>query len=122
MKPDDCSPRAFIVAPLRISLSSNSERAVKGHPSTARMRADPNDPVIRDHTTRHPARFERLIAVTVLLLLLLGSLVVLWPFLFALAWALVMAFALWPLQRRLPAGLRRRKTVAALAMTSAIAL
>ena len=88
----------------------------------ARMHAAPTDPVIRDQTMRHPARFERLIALTVLLLLLLGSLVVLWPFLFALAWALVMAFALWPLQRRLPAVLRRRKTLAALAMTSAIAL
>ena len=86
------------------------------------MHDAPDNLLARARTTPDSLRIERLVAPAVLLLLLLGSLVVLWPFLVALAWALVMAFALWPVRQRLPAGLRERKTLAALAMTSGIAL
>src|SRR5688500_16090743 len=69
-----------------------------------------------------PTRLEQLIAAAILVLLLVGSVAVVLPFLTALAWAFVMAFSLWPLQRRFVARLRQRRTLAALTMTSLIAL
>jgi predicted PurR-regulated permease PerM len=73
-------------------------------------------------TSDRPMRLERNLGLGVLLLLLAGALAVLWPFLSALAWAFVMAFALWPVQRMLMARLRGRRTLVALLMTSAIGL
>src|SRR5687768_14096170 len=65
-------------------------------------------------------RFERNISWAVLGLLLLGCLVVLWPFLSALLWAAILAFTTWPVYQRVLAWSRNRKTWAALIMTIAI--
>src|SRR6476646_7711986 len=67
-------------------------------------------------------RVEQMLGLIVLLLLLVGSLLVLQPFLSALAWALVMAFSLWPVQQRLVAWLGNRRNVTALILTLTIAL
>ena len=56
------------------------------------------------------------------MLLLLGCLMVLRPFVSALLWAVVLSFSAWPLYRRLLAFLRGRRTLAALLMTLAAAL
>src|SRR5207237_4397664 len=69
-----------------------------------------------------PTRLEQLIALVILLLLLVGSVAVVLPFLTALAWAFVLAFALWPVQRRIVARLAGRRTIAAATMTSLISL
>jgi predicted PurR-regulated permease PerM len=63
-----------------------------------------------------------MLGLVILLLLLGGSLLVMLPFLSALAWAFVMAFSLWPAYRLLLASVRQRKTLAAMIMTLAIAL
>jgi predicted PurR-regulated permease PerM len=67
-------------------------------------------------------RVEQGLGLIVLLLLLVGSLLVLQPFLSALAWALVMAFSLWPVQQRLVAWLGNRRNITALILTLTIAL
>jgi predicted PurR-regulated permease PerM len=72
--------------------------------------------------SRTPTRVERSLAVAILLLLLVGCFLVMQPFLSALAWAFVLAFSLWPLHRRLMARLRGRRTLAALVMTTLIAI
>jgi predicted PurR-regulated permease PerM len=69
--------------------------------------------------TRVPA--EGVLAALVVVLLLVGSLVVVLPFVSALAWAFVMSFSLWPVYRRFVARLGGRRTLAALVMTTAIA-
>ena len=51
-------------------------------------------------------RLERTISAAALMLLVIGCLVVLWPFASALLWAVVLAFASWPIYRRMLA-LRR---------------
>jgi len=56
---------------------------------------------------------EKKIATAILLLLLLGCLLVLWPFVTALVWATVLSFSLWPLHRRVIKFLSGRKTLAA---------
>lgn len=66
-------------------------------------------------------RIEENLGVIVLILLLLGSFLVLKPFLSALAWAFVMAFSLWPVQRWLVGRLKGRRTVAAVLLSGAIA-
>lgn len=71
---------------------------------------------------RSEFRLERSVGILVLLLLLVGSLMVMLPFLMALAWAFVLAFSLWPVNRWLVTRLRGRRTLAAMIMTSAIAL
>jgi predicted PurR-regulated permease PerM len=68
------------------------------------------------------SKLERFLGAACLLLLLAGSCFVMLPFLPALAWAFVMAFALWPAQRLLVARLRGRRTIAATLLTCAIAL
>jgi predicted PurR-regulated permease PerM len=68
------------------------------------------------------SRLERILGLVILLLLLVGSLLVMLPFLSALAWAFVMAFSLWPAYRLLLASIRQRKTLAAMIMTLAISL
>jgi predicted PurR-regulated permease PerM len=75
-------------------------------------------------TEVHPtdSRPERMLGLIVLMLLLVGALAVMLPFLSALAWAFIMAFSLWPAQRRLVRYVRQRRTLAALMTTSAIAL
>jgi predicted PurR-regulated permease PerM len=72
--------------------------------------------------SRKLSRVEQYIGIGILVLLVIGSFLVLRPFLSALTWALVLCFSLWPVQRRLRAWLGGRNTLAALIMTSIIAL
>ena len=65
--------------------------------------------------------YERLIALAVLVLLLIGCVAVLRPFFSAILWAAVLAFALWPANRRLVAWLRGRRWLAAMLITLSIA-
>lgn len=68
------------------------------------------------------SRIERHLGTGVLVLLLIGCVLVMRPFLSALMWAFVLCFALWPVYRRVVARLKGRRTLAALAMTGAIAM
>jgi predicted PurR-regulated permease PerM len=68
------------------------------------------------------ARFEQILGLVVLFLLLVGCFIVLRPFLTALMWAAILSFSLWPVHRRLLARLRGHRTTAALITTFAIAL
>lgn len=62
-------------------------------------------------------RQERTLAGIALALLLLGSLIVLWPFVSAVMWAVVFCFTTWPLYERLLGWMKGRQTLAALTMT-----
>jgi predicted PurR-regulated permease PerM len=62
-------------------------------------------------------RIERVISGAALALLVAGCLVVLWPFLSSLLWAVILAFASWPIYRRMLALTGGRRTWAALLMT-----
>jgi len=78
-----------------------------------------NDDVNRPPPSR---RIEQNLGLIVLLLLLIGSFLVLQPFLSAMAWAFIMAFSLWPIRLWFVSRFRGRQTLAALALSSAIAL
>ena len=69
-----------------------------------------------------PNRLERTLSRVALVLLLLGCLLVLRPFVSSLMWAVVLSFSAWPVYRRLLKLLRGRRTLAALLMTLAAAL
>ena len=69
---------------------------------------------------RHP--IEGLLGIAALMLLLLGCVLVLRPFFSALMWAIVLAFALWPLQVRFTRWFGGFRTVAALVVTLLLAL
>ena len=58
-------------------------------------------------------KLEPLLGGVALLLLLVGCVVVLRPFLSALMWAMVLAFSLYPLQRRFTLWFRGSRTLAA---------
>ena len=58
-------------------------------------------------------RLEQNLGWGILLLLLLGCLLVLWPFVTALLWAAVLSFSTWPLYRRLLGWLGGRRSLAA---------
>lgn len=73
-------------------------------------------------SSEKPVRLEQILGLVVLFLLLLGSLLVLWPFLTALAWAFILGFCLWPTHMRLTKALKNRRTLSALLMTLMIAL
>src|SRR4051812_35874708 len=60
---------------------------------------------------------ERTITALALLLLVVGCLVVLWPFLTAVVWAIILTFATWPIYRRVVALTGGRRTLAAALMT-----
>ncbi|HWP41130.1 MAG TPA: AI-2E family transporter, partial [Tepidisphaeraceae bacterium] len=77
------------------------------------------DPGIFDASGPRP--YERLIALAVLVLLLIGCVAVLRPFFSAILWAAVLAFALWPANRRLVGWLHGRRWLAALLITLSIA-
>jgi predicted PurR-regulated permease PerM len=64
-----------------------------------------------------PRRPEQAIGWIVIVLLLIGSFIILRPFLSALLWAIVLSFSIWPVHRRLVAGLRGQRTLAALLIT-----
>ena len=70
----------------------------------------------RDDATQ-PRRTEHTVRRVVVVLLLFGSLLVLWPFLSAVLWAIVLSFSIWPVHRRLVAWLGGRRTLAALIIT-----
>ena len=64
---------------------------------------------------------EQILGMGALLLLGIGCIVVLWPFLSALIWAAVLCFSTWPIYTRLERHLGGRRTPAALLMTLLVA-
>ena len=62
-------------------------------------------------------KFEPLLGGVALLMLLVGCVVVLQPFLSALMWAMVLAFSLYPMQRRFTRWFRGSRTLAACLVT-----
>ena len=66
--------------------------------------------------------FEQLLALMLLVLLLLGSYMVLRPFLSALMWAALLCYATWPVFLRLSAELNGRRGVAAILLCLVVAL
>ncbi|HXH02228.1 MAG TPA: AI-2E family transporter [Candidatus Competibacteraceae bacterium] len=69
-----------------------------------------------------PIHIEQLVTIAALVLLTLGSLMVLSPFLPALIWALIFAISTWPLFTRLESWLQGRGTLAAALLTLSFAL
>ena len=67
-------------------------------------------------------KLEPLLGGVALLLLLVGCVVVLQPFLSALMWAMVLAFSLYPLQRRFTLWFRGSRTLAACLVTLTLTL
>ncbi len=65
-------------------------------------------------------RLEQNLGWGILILLLIGCLLVLWPFVTALLWAAVLSFSSWPLHRRLLKWLGGRRTLAALILSLAM--
>ncbi|PWU19616.1 MAG: AI-2E family transporter [Verrucomicrobia bacterium] len=71
---------------------------------------------------RPRTKAEQVLGWSVLLLLLLGCVVVLRPFISALIWAIVLCVSTWPLYRRLTAWLGQRRTLAAVLMALGMVL
>ena len=69
-----------------------------------------------------PKRLERTLSVVVLVLLLLGCLIVIRPFVSTLLWAVVLSYSAWPVYRRVLKLVGGRRTVAASLMTLGAAL
>jgi predicted PurR-regulated permease PerM len=67
-------------------------------------------------------RLERNIGLFVLALLLLGCLIVMWPFVSAFLWAVVLCFTTWPVYTRVLKWVGHRPTIAALIMLLAMVL
>src|SRR3954467_11854669 len=67
--------------------------------------------------SRESKPIERTITIVTLLLLVVGCLIVLWPFLTAVLWAIILTFATWPIYRRMVALVSGRRTLAAALMT-----
>lgn len=67
-------------------------------------------------------RIEQIAATAILLLLLIGCLAVLRPFLSAILWALILSFATWPVYAWLERMLKGRRGLAALLTTLLLAL
>jgi predicted PurR-regulated permease PerM len=65
---------------------------------------------------------DRLLAAVALILLATGCMLVLWPFLTAIAWAAILASTSWPVFRRLDAWLGGRRALAACLMTLIVTL
>ena len=72
--------------------------------------------------TPPPSRIEQVLKLAAVVLLIAGCLFVLWPFLSALLWAMVLCFTTWPLYSRLLRVVGGRRTLAAALMTIAILL
>ena len=64
-----------------------------------------------------PGRFERNLRGIAIALLLIGCLVVLWPFLSSILWAVVLSFTAWPIYQRILRATGGRRSWAALWMT-----
>ena len=67
-------------------------------------------------------RFDRLLGLAALALLVAGCLLVLRPFVTALLWAAILTYSTWPLYANLERSVRGRRTLAAALMTLAVAL
>jgi predicted PurR-regulated permease PerM len=65
----------------------------------------------------HRTPVEQILGIGFLLLLAVGCILVLLPFLSALIWAAVLCFSTWPIYRQLERALRHRKGLAAAVMT-----
>jgi predicted PurR-regulated permease PerM len=72
--------------------------------------------------TKLALRIERNLGWIVLAILLAGCLLVLWPFVSALLWAVVLCFSTWPIYHRILRLLGGRRTLAATVMTLAMIL
>lgn len=70
----------------------------------------------------HRGSIEAIVALAVFVLLVIGCFVVLEPFLTAMLWAMLLCFSTWGLYGRLKSLLGDRKSLAALAMTLALAV
>jgi predicted PurR-regulated permease PerM len=68
------------------------------------------------------SRIENMVALTALVFLAVGCLLVLRPFITALLWALILSFSTWPIFDWLRRHMKGRATWAALAMTLVVAL
>ena len=66
------------------------------------------------------SRVDLWLKTGILALLLVGCLLVLWPFMSALIWASVLSFSLWPLNCRLVRLLKGRRTLAAVVLSLAM--
>jgi predicted PurR-regulated permease PerM len=75
----------------------------------------PSNPTL---TAMLPFRNDRILTVAALLLVASGCLLVLWPFLTAALWAVIVASTSWPLFRRLDQALGGRRALAASLMTA----
>lgn len=67
-------------------------------------------------------RIEQIVQITAIVILVLGCLLVLRPFVTAMLWAAILCFTTWPLYRRLEDAVRGRRALAALVMTSLLIL
>lgn len=72
--------------------------------------------------TRLALRIERNLGWIVLSVLLVGCLLVLWPFVSALLWAIILCFSTWPIHQRILKWLGGRRTWAATVMTLGMVL
>ncbi len=84
------------------------------------MNAEPDYPVLASKPSRLGP--EQVVGWSVLVLLLLGCLFVLRPFISALLWAIVLCFSSWPIHQRLTRVLKQRPSLAALLMGLAMVL
>lgn len=96
------------------------ERYVPG-PNSIERGAGPG--VLPPGDSDDPGRsyIERALALTILLILLVGCLIVLRPFVAAILWATILSFSTWPAYRRLHQALGGRRGLAAAILTLAIA-
>jgi predicted PurR-regulated permease PerM len=67
-------------------------------------------------------KLERTLGLACLVVLLVGCLLVLKPFVSALLWSVILSFSLWPLHRRLVNLLRGRRTLASVLMAGGLGL
>lgn len=82
----------------------------------------PHNRMPDDDSKESGRRIEPVLGVLGLLLLLLGCFFVLRPFLSALMWAIVLAYSLWPLQKRFTGWFRGSRTFAAILVTLTMTL
>lgn len=83
-----------------------------------------NSPLPTDGQRQAPSglRLDQILGWAVLLLLLVGCVTVLKPFVSAVLWAVVLCFSLWPVHRWIARWLGGRRTLAALLTTLSIAI
>src|SRR4030095_11705573 len=67
-------------------------------------------------------RLEQNLGWGLLMLLFIGGLLILWPFVTALLWATVLSYSSWPLYRRLLSWMGGRRTLAALVLSLGMVL